>query len=270
MTRVGQADRGHDAARGRNQHQFAVGLLRQRLAAEVRRRDRPPDQHQDDAQQQHADAQRKHPADLAAVLGEAGQRHRGVAVVGVDVLACTRTRTAPAAGCRRSAGRSGATPTGRTSAARSGRTRSRRSPSARSRRRSSAPGSRSSRSARCRWPWSAPRRTRPTRCPSPRSTRSGSGTWGGSSRRSWVPRLNAAIESVVRAVGRMVVSVDAIELVMTMNSSSLVSRAPGRCRCRRCCVPSTLSTSSELAGLARPTPWLPAPAHACAPTVTMT
>ena len=32
--------------------------------------------------------------------------------------------------------------------------------------------------------------------------------------------LNAAIESVVRAVGRMVVSVDAIELVMTMTAGA--------------------------------------------------
>ncbi len=81
--------------------------------------------------------------------------------------------------------------------------------------------------------------------------------------------LNAAIESVVRAVGRMVVSVDAIELVMTMNSSSLVSVLPAM-PVPKMLVPSTLSTSSALAGLVRPTPWLPAPAHACAPTVTMT
>ena len=81
--------------------------------------------------------------------------------------------------------------------------------------------------------------------------------------------LNTAIESVVRAVGRIVVSVDAIELVMTMNSSSLVRTVPPL-PVPNMLVPRTLSTSLELLGLASPMPVVPAPAQHCAPSVAIT
>ena len=67
------------------------------------------------------------------------------------------------------------------------------------------------------------------------------------------------MESVVRAVGRIVVCVDAAAEVSTINSSSLTMTAPIP-EVPKTEAPNELSTSPELAGLESPMPVEPMPA----------
>ena len=67
------------------------------------------------------------------------------------------------------------------------------------------------------------------------------------------------MEREVRAVGRMVVCVDAAAELSTISRSSLVMNHPIPDD-PKTEVPSTLSTSPELSGLARPMPLVPTPA----------
>ncbi len=77
----------------------------------------------------------------------------------------------------------------------------------------------------------------------------------------------AAIEKVVRAVGRMVVWVEAAEEVSTMKISSLVRNHP-RPWSPKTAPPRPESTSCELSGLPSPMPWAPTPAKDCAEVAT--
>ena len=71
--------------------------------------------------------------------------------------------------------------------------------------------------------------------------------------------LKTAIESVVRAVGRIVVWVDAAAELKTMITSSLVRNVPNP-DVPKMEVPSTVSTSPLWFGFASPIPWVPMPA----------
>src|SRR5689334_10328795 len=76
--------------------------------------------------------------------------------------------------------------------------------------------------------------------------------------------LYAAIDSVVRAVGRIVVWVDAAADERIARNSSLAPQLP------RDDSPMPVSGSSMVSGLVRPMPLSPTPANACAATVTST
>ena len=71
--------------------------------------------------------------------------------------------------------------------------------------------------------------------------------------------MYAAIDKVVRAVGRMVVCVDAAAELSTISRSSWVRNDPNP-DVPKTEFPSTLITSPELLGLPRPMPWVPTPA----------
>ncbi len=69
---------------------------------------------------------------------------------------------------------------------------------------------------------------------------------------------NTAMDKVVRAVGRMVVRVDAAAELRTIRMRSLVSPAPMTLE-PKTAWPSTDSTSPALSGLPRPIPLSPMP-----------
>src|SRR5450631_1470855 len=79
--------------------------------------------------------------------------------------------------------------------------------------------------------------------------------------------LYAAIASVVRAVGRIVVWVEAAADESTIRVSSLVNTKPKPCA-PKTALPRTVMTSLELSGLARPIPLSPTPAKATVETDT--
>src|SRR5579864_7678777 len=74
--------------------------------------------------------------------------------------------------------------------------------------------------------------------------------------------LYVAIDRVVRAVGRIVVWVDAAAELRTMSRSNLVMNQPIP-DVPKTEVPKTLITSPELLGLASPMPLVPMPAYDC-------
>ena len=71
--------------------------------------------------------------------------------------------------------------------------------------------------------------------------------------------LNTAIDNVVRAVGRIVVCVEAAAELSTMKIRSLVRKVP-KPEVPKMEVPNTLSTSPLLFGFESPTPFVPMPA----------
>src|SRR2546423_6336675 len=76
--------------------------------------------------------------------------------------------------------------------------------------------------------------------------------------------LYAAMASVVRAVGRIVVCADAAADDSTASTRNFAPHEPSAA------LPMPDSTSSVLSGLVRPRPVSPTPAYACAETVTRT
>ena len=78
----------------------------------------------------------------------------------------------------------------------------------------------------------------------------------------------AAIESVVRAVGRIVVCVDADAEVSTEITSSASIRWP-EAESPKTVVPSARKTSSAFSSLPSPTPSVPTPANATVATLTI-
>ena len=76
-----------------------------------------------------------------------------------------------------------------------------------------------------------------------------------------------AIDKVVRAVGRMVVCVDAAAELRTMTNNRWVSKLPNQEE-PKIDPPRTDRTSPSWAGLPSPMPFVPRPAYDCVETTT--
>ncbi len=81
--------------------------------------------------------------------------------------------------------------------------------------------------------------------------------------------MYTAIDSVVRAVGRIVVWVEAAAELSTIRTSSRARKTP-KPEPPKTAVPRTESTSPTLFGLARPMPLVPMPANDWAAKMTIT